>query len=67
MNLRILIATTMLALGALTMVGLSQDPGKSEIKAPGFEGGRAWINVEGELKIEQLRGKIVLLDFWTFC
>lgn len=30
--------------------------------------GRAWLNTGGvELDLEDLRGKIVLLDFWTFC
>ena len=30
--------------------------------------GRRWINTGGEnLSLEDLRGKIVLLDFWTFC
>ena len=30
--------------------------------------GRGWLNTGGaELDLEKLRGKIVLLDFWTFC
>ena len=30
--------------------------------------GRGWLNTGGaELDLEALRGKIVLLDFWTFC
>ncbi|MGP9487277.1 NHL domain-containing thioredoxin family protein [Glutamicibacter sp. AOP38-B1-38] len=30
--------------------------------------GRNWLNTGGEqLNLEALRGKIVLLDFWTFC
>lgn len=30
--------------------------------------GRGWLNTGGkELSIVELRGKIVLLDFWTFC
>ncbi|MGO1283620.1 MAG: NHL domain-containing thioredoxin family protein [Brachybacterium sp.] len=30
--------------------------------------GRGWLNTGGaELDLESLRGKIVLLDFWTFC
>jgi thiol-disulfide isomerase/thioredoxin len=32
-----------------------------------FEGGIAWINTAGPIRIEDLRGKIVLLDFWTYC
>ena len=34
-------------------------------KAPDFVGIDKWINSE-PLKIEQLRGKVVLVDFWTY-
>src|SRR3990167_2699802 len=34
-------------------------------RAPGFPGIEKWINSE-PLKIEQLRGKVVLVDFWTY-
>ena len=33
--------------------------------APGFTGATAWINSPA-LTIEQLRGKVVLVNFWTF-
>lgn len=37
------------------------------VRAPRLSG-RSWLNTGGrELSLEQLRGKIVLLDFWTFC
>jgi len=36
-------------------------------KAPSLEGGRGWLNTSGEITLKDLRGKIVLLDFWTFC
>jgi thiol-disulfide isomerase/thioredoxin len=37
------------------------------IRASELEG-RGWLNTGGaELNLEKLRGKIVLLDFWTFC
>lgn len=31
-----------------------------------LEGGTGWIN-SGPIRLEELRGKIVLLDFWTYC
>ncbi len=39
----------------------------ARVRAPELRG-RGWLNTGGrELKISELRGKIVLLDFWTFC
>jgi thiol-disulfide isomerase/thioredoxin len=34
-----------------------------EINGPGLE----WFNVPAPLSLESLRGKLVILDFWTFC
>jgi hypothetical protein len=35
--------------------------------APAFPDGLDWINTSGRsLSIEDLRGKLVLLDFWTY-
>ncbi len=34
-----------------------------EIDQPGLE----WFNVKAPLSLEALRGKVVILDFWTFC
>lgn len=39
----------------------------SKIKAADFSPNLAWINVKEPLTLATLSGKIVLLDFWTFC
>ena len=38
----------------------------AKVRAPEFPAG-TWFNSVGPLSLRQLRGKIVLLDFWTFC
>ncbi|VTR97128.1 thioredoxin-like domain-containing protein [Tuwongella immobilis] len=35
--------------------------------APELEGGIAWLNTSGPLTLKDLKGKIVVLDFWTYC
>ncbi|MEO7261195.1 MAG: thioredoxin-like domain-containing protein [Jatrophihabitantaceae bacterium] len=39
---------------------------RARVRAPEFPSG-SWFNVAAPLSLRQLRGKIVLLDFWTFC
>jgi hypothetical protein len=34
--------------------------------APDFPPDLDWLNVERRLELADLRGKVVLLDFWTY-
>ena len=34
--------------------------------APDFPPGLDWLNTPGPLRLADLRGKVVLLDFWTY-
>jgi thiol-disulfide isomerase/thioredoxin len=34
--------------------------------APEFKEGLDWINTRGPVRLEDLRGRVVLLDFWTY-
>jgi len=36
------------------------------VRAPELEGALAWLNTSEPITLAQLRGKIVLLDFWTY-
>ena len=36
-------------------------------QAPEFPLGLDWLNTAGPLRLHELRGKFVLLDFWTYC
>ena len=38
-----------------------------KVNAPDFPDGMDWINTESPLSIRDLRGKLVILDFWTYC
>src|SRR5215212_3675646 len=39
---------------------------KPKVRAPEITGGRGWLNTDKPLSIATLKGKIVLLDFWTY-
>jgi DNA-binding beta-propeller fold protein YncE len=39
---------------------------RGRVRAPELEGGRGWLNTAKPLSIAGLRGKVVLLDFWTY-
>jgi thiol-disulfide isomerase/thioredoxin len=40
-------------------------PGRFD--APELDGGVEWLNTTGEISMRELRGKVVILDFWTYC
>src|SRR2546423_11241107 len=38
----------------------------AKIHAPELTGGRSWLNTDKPLSLAALKGKVVLLDFWTY-
>ncbi len=60
-------------LAGLWLLGILAGPGEQRVlaqvprKAPELAGGVGWLNTAGPLRLKDLKGKIVLLDFWTLC
>jgi len=46
---------------------LPPNPFPDRVQAVELEGGVEWLNAGGPITLKELRGKIVLLDFWTYC
>jgi thiol-disulfide isomerase/thioredoxin len=42
-------------------------PKRIDLPADLLDGGHGWLNVSGPIELKDLRGKIVLIDFWTYC
>jgi thiol-disulfide isomerase/thioredoxin/sugar lactone lactonase YvrE len=40
---------------------------EGKVNAPDFAEGLSWLNTDRPLSLRDLRGKVVLLDFWTYC
>ncbi len=38
-----------------------------KVNAPDFPAGLDWLNTRSPLSLADLRGKLVILDFWTYC
>lgn len=43
------------------------NPFKVRIPAPPFPRDMEWLNTKGPVELKDLKGKFVLLDFWTYC
>ena len=38
-----------------------------EVTAPDVPEGLQWYNTDHPVSLQELRGKVVILDFWTYC
>jgi DNA-binding beta-propeller fold protein YncE len=55
-----------IALIFLMAQGNSMSAQQPKVRAPEITGGRGWLNTDKPLSLAALKGKVVLLDFWTY-
>lgn len=70
LSLILLLVFTVLLAGWI-LSGKSQDATPIDLSpkmnAPDFPSGLEWLNTDRPLTLNDLRGKVVLIDFWTYC
>ncbi len=45
----------------------TEHPFPRHVPAPALKGGIGWLNTDKPVDLSALRGKFVILDFWTYC
>jgi len=50
-----------------TMNPMAIESYAGKVRAPEFPAGLDWLNVSRPLTVPDLRGRLAIIDFWTFC
>ena len=65
------VACVLMVIGGFcgVVMGATATEDAPRVRAPDFDGADAWLNTDGDkpLSIKDLKGQVVLLDFWTYC
>src|SRR5215217_3804777 len=65
-SVALLLVLTLMAQGVSMSAQERSTQERARVRAPEITGGRGWLNTDKPLSIATLKGKIVLLDFWTY-
>lgn len=57
---------SIMILSIFTYETQAAEGGKPMVRAPELIGGTGWLNTDKPIYIKDLKGKVVLLDFWTY-
>lgn len=64
--LNVLILLSAAAIFSGNSFGMTNFKKQAKVRAPELTGGKGWLNTDKPLSIAGLKGKVVLLDFWTY-
>lgn len=57
---------TAVSLAVIFTINISAMIYQAKVRAPELTGGKGWLNTDKPLSIAGLKGKVILLDFWTY-
>ncbi len=62
----VLILLTLTVIFNGNLFGMNSFKKQAKVRAPELTGGKGWLNTDKPLSIAGLKGKVILLDFWTY-
>lgn len=65
-NISVLIFLAAITFAGNSIFGMNNFKRQAKVRAPELVGGRGWLNTDKPLSLAALKGKVVLLDFWTY-
>lgn len=64
--LSLCVLVSVILLGNIISIAQDNNVNGAKVRAPELNGGKSWLNTDKPLSLAGLKGKVVLLDFWTY-